>query len=201
LLDERERLQAPAVAARERWETMHDRLRRANANGDPRAYARLPLDASPLGIISPLPPELFPEPGKLRIDLAYGANGERFPAEVVFVRADLEQRFPATGQSLPAAGGAADDSLDRPGPGRTGYLSASIVPPLDGSEITEPRRVASIDTIREMARGLADLTHENLENALKPKYPGTPRQLMRTVMKDLQDAGEYRPRQGPRRRN
>lgn len=93
LLTELEKAQAPAVAARDTWDRTHDQLRRAVDCDALRAYARLRLDGSSLGIIKPLAAELFPEPGDLRVDLPYGANGERFPAEVVFVRADLERVF------------------------------------------------------------------------------------------------------------
>jgi hypothetical protein len=96
LLEEQERLQTPAMAARERWDMMHDRLRRAVASGVLPAYARLPLYQSLLGNVMPLPSALFPEPGERRVDFPFGANGERFPAEIVFVRADIERLFFAT---------------------------------------------------------------------------------------------------------
>lgn len=122
LLDELEKAQAPAIAARERWDTIHHRLRRVVRVGALQAYARLPVDSSPLGIIVPLAADLFPEPAELHVALPLGVSGERFRSKVVFVQADLEQVFNVMPKSPGGAGPVKMENPDQKATSRDNVL-------------------------------------------------------------------------------
>lgn len=116
LLDELETFQAPALAKRARRDAVHDRLRRAVADGALRHYARLALAGSPLGIIERLQAEVFPEFGETCVALPWGPL-----AQVVFLREDLDRVFPSrANQTEPI------DPLDQPGQGRPGNRYKAI---------------------------------------------------------------------------
>ena len=92
----------------------------------------------------------------------------------------------------PCFGSPAKEDRDAAQPGEVGATGADASP---------GQRVASEAAVRELAQVLGEnLTEAKLTEEVNRDYPGTPRQRIRDVLKELEKAGCYTPRRGPRSR-